>query len=427
MKPATFAGLSLLILAGAAGAAGHPDTGPPDPGEQTAEDHRHLFSGAIIHDALDAEQSWMSRLMDDSLGIEFGEESDNWFANVWLRLQTRYSDPFDSDPRTVADFESLPGADLGIRRARLKSEGHLFRPWIGYYFEHELSGDHPLLDLRLDLVPRDDLRFRIGQYKTLYNRERVDSSGRQQFVERSISTYAFTLDRQRGATALKHFGAGTHADQWWYVGIYEGDGRDPGPRGDELLYMARWQWQFLGRDLSFRQSDLAFSSRPLASFSLAAATVRGPYTRFSSSGGGQLDGFEAGGGERYTLEQWQQGFAWKFNGWSIQQEYHQKRIEDHEAGGRSTLNGGYAQLGKAWMVSGETWSKPVELALRYARVDWRDTPLDRDQEEWTVVANLFFQGHDNKLTADVSRISVDEIGGESAADTRARVQWDWSF
>ena len=31
-----------------------------------------------------------------------------------------------------------------------------------------------------------------------YNRERVDSSGKQQLVERSISNYWFTVDRQPG-------------------------------------------------------------------------------------------------------------------------------------------------------------------------------------------------------------------------------------
>lgn len=415
--------LALTFLPGTTMA--NTETREGDPSAE--EDVLILGHGKVIHDALDAEQTWMSRLMDDSLGIDFGEEAGAWYANVWLRLQTRYSNPFDSDPRTVAAFDDLPGADLGIRRARLKSEGHLFARWFGYYFEHELSGDHPLLDLRLDLTPRDDLRFRVGQYKVLYNRERVDSSGRQQFVERSISTYAFTLDRQRGATVQKHFAPGTRADQWWFIGVMEGDGRDPGPKGDEPMVLARWQWQFLGRALPFQQSDFSFSPLPLASFSLAAATVRGPYTRYSSSGGGQLDGFEAGGDERYTLEQWQQGFAWKFNGWSIQQEYHEKYIDNHETGQRSELNGGYAQLGKAWMINGKTWSKPLELAIRYARVNWRGIPIERDQQEWTMAANLYFQGHDNKLTADVSRIGVDEVGGDAADDIRFRIQWDWSF
>jgi hypothetical protein len=158
--------------------------------------------------------------------------------------------------------------------------------------------------------------------------------------------------------------------------------------------------------------------------------VRGPYTRFSSSGGGQLDGFEAGGDERYTLEQWQQGFAWKLRGWSVQQELHHKDVEDHEETRRSTLAGGYAQLGRVWhlpWVPARARPLPVELAGRYARVEWTDTPADRTEEEMTLVVNVFFDGHENKLTADVSRLEVRQPPGMEAHDVRFRLQWDVSF
>jgi hypothetical protein len=400
---------------------------PADSAEtEETPDSKRWFHGRIA-DGLVPEQPWWSRAQGNEMGLAFGAEEGAWYANVWLRAQTRFSDPFDSDPLTVAAMQSPPGADLELRRGRLKLEGHLFRPWLGYYLEHELTGDHPLLDLRLDLVARDDLRFRLGQTKVMYTRERVDSSGKQQFVERSIATYTFTVDRQVGATALKHFAQGTRADTWIMLGAFEGDGIDPGQRGDDPMYAARIHWQPLGREFKFSQSDFAFSEQALVSVSLAAARVRGPYTRFSSSGGGQLNGFEAGGDERYTLEQWQQGFAWKYQGWSAQQEYHQKRIEDHEAGRRSELKGGYAQLGKAWPFEFAGETRPLELALRYARVSWENTPLDRAQTEWTVAANWFLSGHNNKFTTDLSWLDVDESGGPQADDVRFRVQWDFSF
>jgi hypothetical protein len=191
--------------------------------------------------------------------------------------------------------------------------------------------------------------------------------------------------------------------------------------------MFRWQWEFLGRSLGFSQSDFGFSPQAAATFSLAAARVRGPYTRFSTEGGGQLDGFEAGGEERYTLEQWQQGFAWKFAGWSVQQEYHEKRIEDHEAGARSTLRGGYAQLGRAWPADLGARSVPLELALRYAAVGWEGTPRDRRQLEFSLVGNLFLDGHENKLSAELSRLELSPADGAAATETRLRFQWDVSF
>jgi len=56
-----------------------------------------------------------------------------------------------------------------------------YRPWLVYYTEVELATPR-LLDLRFELTASKALGVRIGQYKVLYNRARVDSSGRQQFV-----------------------------------------------------------------------------------------------------------------------------------------------------------------------------------------------------------------------------------------------------
>lgn len=387
------------------------------------ESDEALAEGGLID--LDAEAANSTTTPRD-MGIELASSQDRFTLHAWLRSQVRWSNPFDSDPRTLEAFADPPGSDIEFRRARLKMEGQLGRPGIEYYFEHELSDDRPLLDLRVDLEWQEFLYARVGQYKVLYNRERVDSSGKQTFAERSISTYAFTLDRQRGATVAAHWGKGSRANQWLMLGVFQGDGRDPGPRGDGEMIVARWQWNFLGEGLGFSQSELKNRDVPAASFALGAASTEGPYTRFSSSGGGQLDGFEAGGTDRYRLRQAMQEFAWHYAGYSIQQELHIKKIRDRELGTESTLLGGYAQLGKVWSTSWRPGGLPVELAGRFARVDWRDTPADRDQTEFTVATNLFFDGHNNKITADISRIGLSTPEG-SDSDIRWRLQWDVSF
>lgn len=365
---------------------------------------------------------------EDPLGLEYTSPGKRLFINPWLRGQFRFSDPFDSDPRTHEEFENEPGAELEVRRARLKVQGYVFSPNVGFYYEHELSGDHPLLDLRLDLDLRHDLQMRIGQHKVLYNRERVDSSGKQQFVERSISTYAFTLDRQIGVSLTKGFMAGTAFDNTIMLGLNKGDGRgDLDDHGSKPMLLARWQWLFLSEILPFSQSDLRFRQKPAASLAFAAAQVRGPYTRYSSSGGGQLDGFESGGDERYTLQQFLQEFAWKFDGLSVQQEFHIKKIEDHETGARSTLQGGYAQVGKLWAVRWRDKSYALEAAMRIARVDWDTVTPDRIQDELTFATNLFLNGHNNKITADISRIRLKNEATGTDKDVRFRLQWDLSF
>lgn len=409
--------LHLLLVAASAYAQSEP---LGDPEKRTDEN--------VEVAPLDDETLVAPRILDREPGIAFGKEDGRFYTRAWLRGQVRYSDPFDSDPRTVAAMQSPPGSDFELRRGRVKVEGHLFDPRLGFYVQKSVLGDRPLLDLRLDITLNDALRFQIGQYKALYNRERVDSSGKQAFVERSIATHPFTVDRQQGVTMTKEFAAGTRADNWLMAGVFKGDGRgDNAPTGDDPMYVVRWQWHFMGEVVPFSQTDYAFTEKPAGSFSLAAARVRGPYTRFSTSGGGQLSGFEMGGDERYTIEQWQLGFAWRHQGFSFQQEYHEKRIEDHETGQNSKLTGGYAQVGKAWPVDFGKYTFPVQIGARYARVDWDNTPEDRTQTEYTVAANLFLAGHENKFTADLSLLDVSQPGLGDADDVRFRLQWDVSF
>ena len=73
------------------------------------------------------------------------------------------------------------------------------------------------------------------------------------------------------------------------LGVNKGNGRGGiDRRSGDPMYLARWNWQFLGEELPFSQSDLKFRDAPASSVSFAASRVRGPFTRFSSSGGGQL-------------------------------------------------------------------------------------------------------------------------------------------
>ncbi len=66
-----------------------------------------------------------------------------------------------------------------------------------------------------------------------------------------------------------------------------------GTRNDDhnLLYSGRLQWNFLGRDVPMRQTDVQRTAKPSASLGVAAAYNIGRCTRWSSSGCGNLDGF----------------------------------------------------------------------------------------------------------------------------------------
>ena len=361
------------------------------------------------------------------LGAVLASDDQRHAVEIWLRGQIRVSGPFDVDPLRRAEFDGSPGYELFIPRARLNVRGHLFTPKFRFFYVHELSRSRPLLDLGIEVQLRTSLQLRAGQYKVPYNRERVDSSSDQQFVERSIANYAFTVDRQRGITLSQRWATGTTAQNRLLAGIFDGAGRTSGQSGDDPMIVIRWEWDFLGETLPFSQSDLRMRSTPAASLAFGAASVEGPYTRYSTAGGGQLDGFEPGDSTRYHLEQWLQEFAWRYRGFSVQQEFHVKTIVDNETAQESELSGGYLQLGKVWPLTTASWALPVEIAFRYAHVAWKRTSRDRDQHELTAVFNVFFEGHRNKLSFDVSRLDVEETSGITSHDTRLRAQWEVSF
>jgi hypothetical protein len=65
--------------------------------------------------------------------------------------------------------------------------------------------------------------------------------------------------------------------------------------------------------------------------------------------------------------------------------------------------------------------------VRWAWVDPDRAQPGDDRRELTFGANWFFQGHDNKLTADVSRLELEQTDGPTIRDHRFRLQWDISF
>jgi phosphate-selective porin OprO/OprP len=369
-------------------------------------------------------------------GLQISEEGKGRFsAKVNIRSQIRFSSPFQSAPRDEGDFSAIEEGDLRFRRARFKMEGHAFTPWVKYKYEHDLVGTR-VLDARMTIGKWEWLQFRFGQWKVDYSRERMDSSGKQQFADRSIVNRAFTLDRQKGATVLGHLMKGTRGDSRYYVGVFAGNGRGfwTAPDKPELdhgdgspMLMARYQWNFLGRDVGHSQSDLEYSEEPAAALSFGAARNRSRYTRFSSSGGEQLDGFELGQLGQYSLRQFMEEATLKYRGLSLQHELHWKTIEDNVNMTTTDMIGSYVQAGYFFHYLVPRIPKQLEFGARYAMVDPNRIAQNDLQKELAFVVNWYFYGHGNKLTFDTTRFSLGRTGAEDLRDTQVRIQWDVSF
>lgn len=368
-----------------------------------------------------------SHLKFNRKGLRIESTDKNFTAKINWRSQLRFSTPFDSAPRKASHFSSPDVDQFGFQRARFKMKGNVVRPWLEYDFEHDLVGNR-VLNLQMTIAKFDCLQLRVGQGKVNFNRERVDSSGRQQFAERSIVNREFTLDRQKGVALEGHLFEGTPGDAWYSAGVYTGTGLGANSDHDgHPMWVARYQWNFLGRDLGFSQSDVEYHDKPAASIAFGAATNRSRYSRFSTSGGGQLDDFQPGLPGQYSLRQFVEETALKYRGLSLQHEYHWKHVTDHIAGSETDLRGSYVQVGYFFHNLMPRIPRQLELGARYAFVDPRVGRTRDLRQETALVANWFFEGHDNKLTFDVSHLTLDRTSQPGLSANLIRLQWDVSF
>lgn len=367
-------------------------------------------------------------------GFEFKTDDGRFSMQIQNRLQFRYAEPFDTDPRSLADL-ARDQSSFMVRRARFKVGGHAYWPWLKYYMQYDWS--QPVLrDFYLDISKYSWAQLRLGRGKVLYNDERVTSSGKQQFANRSIINDIFTVDRQQGAQLFGRVFPGQWYDFSYAAGVFSGMG--VGERNnddDNMMYSARLQWNLLGKVLDFSQSDIEFHEKPSASLAFAASTNKSKCTAFETASDScrALPGFVVGRAGQFQVNQMMEEFRFKWQGFSLQNEYHWKQVEDTLKNGadptRNTdLFGAYVQAGYFPHGLVQVVPKQLEFALRYAFVDPNADRSNDLQREVTAAINWFFSGHSNKLTFEISHLRVeDPVRLIEQSEERARMQWDISF
>jgi phosphate-selective porin OprO/OprP len=318
-------------------------------------------------------------LADENSGWTYGSNGWQWenpntgsYLWVGLRFQPRYSNRA-TKPLSPEDLRMDGEKDFGANRARYKIGGAIGRKF-SIYHEYDLKNGR-VLDLRATWKPSPLFHLRAGQWKSEFSRERIDSSGKQQFAERSIANYWFTIDRQNGVMASGRFAPGSKGDSSWWFGVLQGGGRGASGDGGRPLVMGRYQWNFTKNVLPFSQSALKRYEEVHSGLSFAIVSNDSPYTRFSSSGGGNLPGYEKGLDNQYRILQFMQEFAWQRGGWSIQQEFHLKEINDRLNSTDTRLRGGYVQAGwfpsSAMPVGQKNWkSQPGSVSLTRISMKW---------------------------------------------------------
>lgn len=205
-------------------------------------------------------------------GLGFVAVDSSFGLNMRFRIQSRFG------YTSVSDEDLEPESfDIRVRRCRLRFDGFVFNPRLTYnlqlsFTRADMDWDNSqvpnvLRDAMVNYRVSKHLSIGIGQGKLPGNRQRVISSGAQQFVDRSIVNAALNLDRDVGLFANWQGNQG-NLHYILKTAITAGEGRNPNETDKGLAYSARLEVLPLGRftdDGDYFEGDLVREQKPKVS------------------------------------------------------------------------------------------------------------------------------------------------------------------
>lgn len=349
-------------------------------------------------------------------GIVFSPEDKSYEVKIGARFQTLYAGTLDLDSDEYSD-------QLLTRRGRLKFDGFVYSPKIKFKIELGLTNrdtrnssssgivqNSATANIVLDAVVKykfaDDWEVWFGQTKVPGNRERIISSQKLQFVDRSLVNSRFTLDRDIGVHLLRKSAIGdivvkTHAS------ITMGEGRDiTTANSGGYAYTGRVEFlpfgEFTGKGDYFG-GDL--EREETAKLSIAAAF---DFNDGASRSRGQLGSFVYDLTDNLVTNDLKTIFfdaMFKSNGFSLSSEFASKTGDDSIAG-FGTGTGFVAQMGYVF-------ENNIEPAFRITTIDPDNAgSVLKKQTQYTFGLSKYVVGHNLKLQTDVSYSDYDLSSNE---------------
>lgn len=333
-------------------------------------------------------------------------------SSMSLKLSARFQTLFVAE-RLLTDGAPIE-KELMVRRARLKFDGFAFSPRLEYKIELGLSnrdngkvinegnnGANIVLDavLKYSLSKHTELWF--GQTKLPGNRERVISSQKLQFVDRSLVNSAYNLDRDIGFQLHHKTNIGNVVLKDQYA-IALGQGRDiTASDTGGFSYTGRFEilpmGEFTGGGDYF-ESDLAREEKPKLSLGAGYS-----FNNNAMRKNGELGSFLK---ETRNLKTFFADVVFKYQGWSVSSEYMNKRSDNSPILKDGT---NFFNTGDGWNIqSGYLFKNNIELAGRYTVVNPSDILVTDSKgyqiKEYTLGMSKYLSGHNLKIQTDLGYI-----------------------
>lgn len=355
-----------------------------------------------------------------------------------MKFSTRFQNLMISEMVLQDDFTNQKIAtNFLVRRSRIKFDGFVHNPKIQYKMEFGLSNrDHAgevpetrntsnvVMDAVIKWNFAKNTYLWIGQTKLPGNRERVISSQKLQFVDRSLVNSRFNIDRDMGFQLRHHFNIGKMLFRE-SVAISQGEGRNitAGNQDGGLEYTVRVEFlpfgKFTGKGDYFA-SDLKREKKPKLSF---GATF--DHNNNTNRSRGNLGSFIS---DYRTLNTVFGDLMFKYKGFSLASEYANKQIGGGKSAVVSRNDDGsvneFFYTGEGFVVqAGYLFKNNVELAARYTEIN-PDAGNGVDEiKEYTLGVSKYIVGHALKIQTDLSY----KAEGTDDPGLRYRLQFELAF
>lgn len=336
-------------------------------------------------------------------GLNLTAKDSSFALKVGFRFQTLYTGELNSVTKNYED-------NFFIRRTRLKFDGWAYDPRIEYKLELALenfntstgniaeSGNtaNIVLDALIKWRFAPNWQLWVGQTKLPGNRERVISSQKLQFVDRSLVNARFTLDRDKGIQ-LRHKSTSGKMVINQALALSMGEGRNiiqGNPGGGhqltgriELLPFGDFtgKGDYFGSDLK-REESPKLAIGVTVDRNWNAARQRGNLGSFHSDGAGNYI--------TNDLSTLHADAMFKYKGWSVSSEFADRATRARNNG----FGTGTGLVAQAGYLFPSNW----EAAIRFTDINAPTSSSFSDITEYTLGFSRYVVGHSLKVQGDVS-------------------------
>ena len=292
----------------------------------------------------------------------------------------------------------------------------------------------------------DEAQIQVGEDKVQYGRQEITSSGAQQFVDRSFVVNAFKPSYDVGMNLHGDVANGLFKYDAQWVG---GKGQNTPSGTNNNAYNLRLAVNPLG-DMKYSESDIEMSAKPLLGIgsSYYHNTLKLTSTGDTSTPVKVANAFETNNdsyagssgwlgknsiafqlapaagksvSQNVNITPFETDMAFKWMGLSAQAEYFWAEGVGQTNNATVISNGFYAQVG--YMVL----PKQVELAMRYAWMDYNRATPNNNQTEVSGAISWYPQGHNLKIQGDITAQNVQSTAALSYDNMIYRVQTQINF